>query len=74
MSSGMSIASVFVLSSFLLSTHASAEESPSFVERNQARQAAVEQVQREMTAKNINHDQSQEKSVDRGSDDASVKG
>ncbi|MGV8916258.1 MAG: hypothetical protein ACOH2R_00390 [Pseudomonas sp.] len=74
MSSGMSIASVFVLSSFLLSTHASAEESQSFVAQNQARQAAWEQAQQELTAKSLNHEQSQDKSVDLGKEDSSIKG
>jgi hypothetical protein len=71
MSSGMSIASVFVLSSFLLSAHASAEESESFVKQRAARQASIEQVQTEMTAKN--NEQTLEKSVDRGTSDSSVK-
>ncbi|MDB6143787.1 MAG: hypothetical protein JWP80_2831 [Pseudomonas sp.] len=72
MSSGMSIASVFVLSSFLLSTHASAEESESFVKQRAARQASIEQVQTEMTAKN--NEQTLEKSVDLGTFDTAIKG
>lgn len=76
MSTSMGIASVFVLSSFLLSGQASAEESQSFVSQKAARQASVEQAhtRAEMTAKTPNNEQSLEKSVDRGTSDNAQKG
>ncbi|WEK30265.1 MAG: hypothetical protein P0Y58_25805 [Candidatus Pseudomonas phytovorans] len=51
MSNSMGIASVFVLSSLLLSPLAMAEESPSFVARN-AELAAVHQESRDAVAAN----------------------
>ncbi|UXL39383.1 hypothetical protein N7D90_04210 [Pseudomonas fragi] len=50
MSSSMGMASVFVLSSLLLSPLAMAEESPAFVAQNAARAATFEQHQAELTA------------------------
>jgi len=73
MSSGMSIASVFVLSSFLLSAHASAEESQSFANQRAARQASIEQARTDMTAKTPNNDKTLEKSVDRGASETTEK-
>jgi hypothetical protein len=73
MSSGMGIASVFVLSSFLLTGQASAEESQSFVSQKAARQASVEQAQTEMTAKTPNNEKTLEKSVNRGTSDTTEK-
>lgn len=73
MSSGMGIASVFVLSSFLLPAHASAEESQSFAGQKAARQASIEQAKAEMTAKTPNNDKTLEKSVDRGTSDTTEK-
>ncbi len=54
MSSSMGMASVFALSSLLLSPLAMAEESPAFVERNAAREAAFEQHQKELTVRHQN--------------------
>lgn len=73
MSSGMGIASVFVLSSFLLSGQASAEESQSFVSQKTTRQASVEQAQTEMTAKTPNNEKTLEKSVNRDTSDTTEK-
>ncbi|NNA23552.1 hypothetical protein HBN70_22850 [Pseudomonas lundensis] len=50
MSSSMGMASVFALSSLLLSPLAMAEESPAFVAQNAARAAAFEQHQKELAA------------------------
>ena len=54
MSSSMGLASVFVLSSLLLSPLAMAEESPAFVAQNAARAATFEQHQAELTARHQN--------------------
>ena len=54
MSTSMGMASVFVLSSLLLSPLAMAEESPAFVAQNVARAAAFEQGQAELTARHQN--------------------
>lgn len=54
MSSSMGMASVFALSSLLLSPLALAEESPAFVAQNAARAAAFEQYQKELTARHQN--------------------
>jgi len=54
MSSSMGMASVFVLSSLLLSPLAMAEESPAFVAQNAARAAAFEKSQAELTARHQN--------------------
>ena len=54
MSSSMGMASVFALSSLLLSPLAMAEESPAFVAQNAARAAAYEQHQHELTANHQN--------------------
>jgi hypothetical protein len=51
MSNTMGIASAFVLSSLFLSPFAMAEESQTFAAQNEARVAAYEQYQSEMTAK-----------------------
>jgi hypothetical protein len=51
MSNIMGIASAFVLSSLFLSPIAMAEESQAFVAHNNARVAAYEEYQNEMTAK-----------------------
>ena len=51
MSNTMGIASAFVLSSLFLSPFAMAEESQTFVAQNDARAAAFEEHQSEMTAK-----------------------
>ena len=64
MSSSMGMASVFVLSSLLLSPLAMAEESPAFVAQNAARAASFEQNQAELTARRQNdadHSQTQAK-------------
>ncbi|WP_300730505.1 hypothetical protein [Pseudomonas sp.] len=64
MSSTMGMASVFVLSSLMLSPLAMAEESPAFVAQNAARAAAFEQHQAELTAQHRNdaqHPQAQAK-------------
>lgn len=57
MSNSMGIASVFVLSSLLLSPLAMAEESPAFIARNQALSAQAEQAfaQRSDTANAPQH-------------------
>lgn len=60
MSSSMGMASVFVLSSLLLSPLAMAEESPAFVAQNAARAAAYEQHQAELTARHQNDVQPQQ--------------
>ena len=60
MSSSMGMASVFVLSSLLLSPLAMAEESPAFVAQNAARAAAYEQHQAELTAQHQNDVQPQQ--------------
>ncbi|MEB0040461.1 MULTISPECIES: hypothetical protein [unclassified Pseudomonas] len=73
MSSGMGIASIFVLSSFLLSAQASAEESQSFAAQNAARHASIEKSQAEMTAKIPSKEQTQEKSVERDNSDTTRK-
>ena len=54
MSSSMGMASVFVLSSLLLSPFAMAEESPAFIAQNAARAAAFEKAQMELTASHKN--------------------
>ena len=54
MSTSMGMASVFVLSSLLLSPLAMAEESPAFVAQNAARAASFEQHQSELTARHQN--------------------
>lgn len=51
MSNTMGIASAFVLSSLFLSPVAMAEESQTFAAQNNARAAAFEEYQSEMTAK-----------------------
>jgi len=51
MSNSMGIASAFVLSSLFVSSFAMAEESQAFVAQNNARAAAYEEHQIEMTAK-----------------------
>jgi hypothetical protein len=63
MSNSMGIASVFVLSSLLLSPVAMAEESRAFVTHNAARQAAVEQARKELTANAQDRVQPQQTSV-----------
>ena len=63
MSSSMGMASVFVMSSLLLSPLAMAEESPAFVARNEARAAAFEQHQQELAASHKNDVQSQQTQV-----------
>lgn len=75
MSTSMGIASVFVLSSFLLAGQVCAEESQSFVSQKAARQASIEQAQSraEMTAKTPNNEQSLQKSVDRGTSENAQK-
>ena len=60
MSSSMGMASVFVLSSLLLSPLAMAEESPAFVAQNAARAASFEQNQAELTARHQNDAKSQQ--------------
>ena len=64
MSTSMGMASVFVLSSLLLSPLAMAEESPAFVAQNAARAAAFEQGQAELTAHNQNDAKPQQTKVD----------
>ncbi|EPJ94843.1 hypothetical protein F7Q95_01700 [Pseudomonas psychrophila] len=61
MSSSMGMASVFVLSSLLLSPLAMAEESPAFVAQNAARAASFEQNQAELTARQQNDAKPQQK-------------
>ncbi len=63
MSNSMGIASVFALSSLLLSPLAMAEESRAFVAQNAARQAASEQARQELTARATEHAQPQQTSA-----------
>lgn len=63
MSSSMGMASVFVMSSLLLSPLAMAEESPAFVARNEARAAAFEQHQHELAASHKNDVKAQQTQV-----------
>ncbi len=71
MSSSMGMASVFVMSSLLLSPLAMAEESPAFVARNEARAAAFEQHQHELAASHENDVKAQQTQVKSNiSDDA----
>ena len=51
MSSSMGMASVFVLSSLLLSPLAMAEESPAFVAQNAARAASFDQARTELATR-----------------------
>lgn len=60
MSNSMGIASVFILSSLLLSPLAMAEESPAFVARNEAIQANFEQHQEALAQKAQQHENSQQ--------------
>ena len=64
MSSSMGMASVFALSSLLLSPLAMAEESPAFVAQNVARAAAFEQGQAELTARHQNDAKPQQTQVE----------
>ena len=63
MSTSMGMASVFVLSSLLLSPLAMAEESPAFVAQNAARAAAFEEHQTELAASHKNDAQPQQTQV-----------
>ena len=65
MSNTMGIASAFVLSSLFLSPFAMAEESQTFVAQNNARAAAFEEHQSEMTAKAQNAAQTPQASTNR---------
>ncbi|KMN21484.1 hypothetical protein ACTXN4_17135 [Pseudomonas helleri] len=60
MSTSMGMASVFVLSSMMLSPLAMAEESPAFIAKNEARAAAFEQRQTELAASHQNDVKSQQ--------------
>ena len=71
MSSSMGMASVFVLSSLLLSPLAMAEESPAFVAQNAARAAAFEQGQAELTARLQNDAKPQQTQVKTSTSDQS---
>lgn len=72
MSSSMGMASVFALSSLLLSPLAMAEESPAFVAQNAARAAAFEQHQKELTA-NHQHEAKPQQTQVKASDSDDVK-
>lgn len=63
MSTSMGMASVFVLSSMMLSPLAMAEESPAFIAKNEARAAAFEQRQTELAASHQNDVKSQQTQV-----------
>ena len=63
MSSSMGMASVFVMSSLLLSPLAMAEESPAFVAQNEARAAAFEQHQQTLAASHKNDVKTQQTQV-----------
>jgi hypothetical protein len=65
MSNTMGIASAFVLSSLFLSPVAMAEESQTFAAQNNARAAAFEEYQSEMTAKAQNAAQAPQASTNR---------
>lgn len=65
MSNTMGIASAFVLSSLFLSPVAMAEESQTFAAYNDARAAAFEEYQSEMTAKAQDAVQTPQASTDR---------
>ncbi|MNY33957.1 hypothetical protein D3C86_1682600 [compost metagenome] len=67
----MGIASVFVLSSTLLSPLAMAEESRAFVAQNAARQTASEQARQELAAKATERAQLQQTSTSAQSTDTS---
>ncbi len=60
MSSSMGMASVFVMSSLLLSPLAMAEESPAFVAQNAARAASFDQAQTELAARHQNDAKSEQ--------------
>jgi hypothetical protein len=69
----MGIASIFVVSSLIFSPLASASESPTFVARNAERQAHLEQLQQEMTAK-AEDLRSRQKLVEQPTDEPAQKG
>ncbi|MBA6115870.1 hypothetical protein JET76_25510 [Pseudomonas putida] len=71
MSNSMGIASVFVLSSLLLSPLAMAEESPAFVARN-AELAAVHQEAREAIAHKADAGKAAEQTASKVSSDANA--
>jgi hypothetical protein len=71
MSSSMGMASVFALSSLLLSPLAMAEESPAFVAQNAARAAAFEQHQKELAASHQHEAQPQHTQIKASTSDDS---
>jgi len=71
MSSSMGMASVFALSSLLLSPLAMAEESPAFVAKNAARADSIEQHQKELAASHQHEAQPQHTQIKASTSDDS---